>query len=194
MDKISTFAEYYRGTLPQNIHIVYGLFWWQHIPFFRRLSLNKIPWRPPLPTIILIVICQILGGTWPACARFSPLSLQGYVRWEILGKRLSCIWSESTIAYILICGWGFRVWPFDKSYLMILFIISHKVVSAWNPMWPFRWKLMSRTSMWYVFVLLYVCVWNASVWPFKWKLMSSTFMWYFLVMLCKVLLNFKLGN
>ena len=28
---------------------------------------------------------------------------------------------------------------------------------------------------------LQVCGWNPSVWPFKWKLLSSTFMWYCLL-------------
>ena len=27
----------------------------------------------------------------------------------------------------------------------------------------------------------YVCGWNPSVWPFKWKLLSSTFVWYCLL-------------
>ena len=37
----------------------------------------------------------------------------------------------------------------------------------------------------------WVCGWNPKVWPFKWKLLSSTFLWYwFNIMLYKVVLKF----
>ena len=36
----------------QNFTSVPGLFWWQHVPLSRRLSIDKIPTRAPLPSTI----------------------------------------------------------------------------------------------------------------------------------------------
>ena len=50
-------------------------------------------------------------------------------------------------------------------------------------MWPFIWKLLSRTSMWsyYAFQGGYSFQnygWNPNVRPIMWKLLSSSLMWY----------------
>ena len=38
----------------------------------------------------------------------------------------------------------------------------------------------------------WVCGWNPKVWPFKWKVLSSTFLWYWVfIMLYKVVLTFE---
>ena len=75
----------------QNITTVPGLFWWQHIPHSRRLSIDKIPTKGAPPFNNLIAISQILGDTWPDPTRVSPRSPQGAVRWQTLGTRLSLV-------------------------------------------------------------------------------------------------------
>ena len=40
---------------------------------------------------------------------------------------------------------------------------------------------------------VWVCGWNPKVWPFKWKLLSSTFLWY-CFMLYKMVLTFESGR
>ena len=37
----------------------------------------------------------------------------------------------------------------------------------------------------------WVSGWNLKVWPFKWKLLSSTYLWYSFIMLYKVVLTFE---
>ena len=59
---------------------------------------------------------------------------------------------------------------------------SNVYVCGRNPsVWPFKWKLLSSTFMWYCLLCctryssnVYVCGWNPSVWPSNWKLLSST--------------------
>ena len=63
---------------------------------------------------------------------------------------------------------------------------SNSLVCGWNlSVWPFKWKLLSSTFMWYCVAQggsnSLVCAWNPSVWPLKQKLMSITFMWYCLL-------------
>ena len=51
---------------------------------FEKTQRDKIAgYRGPLPDVLN---CQ--SGTWPACARVFPRSLQGAVRWKTLGTRL----------------------------------------------------------------------------------------------------------
>ena len=45
----------------------------------------------------------------------------------------------------------------EQYFPVVLFIMLYKVVLT------FAW----------------VCGWNPMVWPFKWKLLSSTFLWYY---------------
>ena len=61
-------------------------------------------------------------------------------------------------------------------------------VCGWNPnVWPFKWKLLSSTFLWYCLLcctrwFLLVSLWgHPKVWPFEWKLLSSTFLWYCLL-------------
>ena len=37
----------------------------------------------------------------------------------------------------------------------------------------------------------WVCGWNPKVWPFKWKLLSSTFLWYCLLRCARLVLTFE---
>jgi len=50
--------------------------------------------------------------------------------------------------------------------------------------WPFKWKLLSSTFLWYSLLCctrwfnFWVCGWNTKVWPFKWKWLSSSYFHY----------------
>ena len=59
---------------------------------FDNAQRDKLPdYRGPLPDVFN---CQ--SGTWPACARVSPRSPQGAVRWDTLGTRLAPLFLVST--------------------------------------------------------------------------------------------------
>ena len=62
--------------------------------------------------------------------------------------------------------------------------VSNYLVCGWHPkVWPFKWKLLSSTFLWYCLLCCstwfnyWVCGWNPKVWWHKWKLLSSTFLW-----------------
>ena len=67
-----------------------------------------------------------------------------------------------------VCGW----------------ILRYLVMSPYKVFWPFKWKLLSSTFLWYCEYYavqcgsnFWACDRNPYVWPFKWKLLSSTFLW-----------------
>ena len=77
----------------------------------------------------------------------------------------------------------------EKHISMVLFIMLYKVgltsvgVCGWNPkVWPFKWKLLSSTFLWYCLLCCTRCSFYVDeilkCGPFKWKLLSCIFLWY----------------
>ena len=73
------------------------------------------------------------------------------------------------------------------SILVVLFIRLYRIVllkkyfrvSEWHrKVWPFKWKLLSSSFLWYCIYLSVQGCSNVKVWTFQWTLKSSTFLWY----------------
>ena len=74
------------------------------------------------------------------------------------------------------------MWPFKWKLLSSTFLwycVYIAIQSGPNlNVWPFKWKLLSSTFLWYCVYIAIQSGPNLNVWPFKWKLLSSTFLWY----------------
>ena len=98
---------------------------------------------------------------------------------ESVDEILKCDHSNESYWAVLSCG----------AVHYALQVGSNFWVSGWNPkVWPFKWKLLSSTFLWYSlfcftswFYNFWVSRWNPKVWPFKWRVLSCTFLWYSLL-------------
>ena len=90
---------------------------------------------------------------------------------------LSC----GTVYYLVQGGSNFWVCGWNPKVLTIQ-------MKATEPYFPIvYYAIQGGSNFW-------VCGWNPKVWPFKWKLLSSTFLWYLcFIMLYKVVRTFRQG-
>ena len=88
---------------------------------------------------------------------------------EFVDEILKCNHSNESYWAVLSCGTvyyavrgGFNFW-----------------VCGWNPkMWPFEWKLLSSTYLWYCFLIKYVVQdVSTTFWVCGSKLLRGTFLW-----------------